>query len=64
MIAISTLMCWHQINAFMFYQVAKLFQKIQEMVEEENDLVFVLIGEVSYSSIQNTLSFSSFNLCA
>ncbi|XP_039133105.1 pachytene checkpoint protein 2 homolog [Dioscorea cayenensis subsp. rotundata] len=26
--------------------VAKLFQKIQEMVEEENDLVFVLIDEV------------------
>ena len=27
------------------YQVAKLFSKIQEMVEEENNLVFVLIGE-------------------
>lgn len=27
------------------FQVAKLFSKIQEMVEEENSLVFVLIGE-------------------
>lgn len=27
-------------------QVAKLFQKIQEMVEEDNNLVFVLIGEL------------------
>lgn len=27
------------------FQVAKLFQKIQEMVEEDNTLVFVLIGE-------------------
>ncbi|MFS7954433.1 putative ATPase, AAA-type, core, P-loop containing nucleoside triphosphate hydrolase [Helianthus anomalus] len=26
--------------------VAKLFQKIQEMVEEENNLVFVLLDEV------------------
>ncbi|KAJ6977555.1 pachytene checkpoint protein 2 [Populus alba x Populus x berolinensis] len=26
--------------------VAKLFQKIQEMIEEENNLVFVLIGEI------------------
>ncbi|XP_074564249.1 pachytene checkpoint protein 2 homolog [Curcuma longa] len=26
--------------------VAKLFQKIQEMVEEENNLLFVLIDEV------------------
>ncbi|RRT61335.1 hypothetical protein B296_00022254 [Ensete ventricosum] len=28
-------------------KVAKLFQKIQEMVEEENNLVFVLIGSLS-----------------
>lgn len=27
------------------FQVAKLFSKIQEMVEEEDNLVFVLIGE-------------------
>lgn len=27
------------------FQVAKLFSKIQEMVEEENNMVFVLIGE-------------------
>lgn len=28
-----------------FNKVARLFQKIQEMVEEENSLVFILIGE-------------------
>lgn len=33
------------LNLCLQFQVAKLFSKIQEMVEEENNLVFVLIGE-------------------
>ena len=43
------------IISFALLQVAKLFQKIQEMVEEENNLVFVLIG-------QHRLSCLVFNL--
>ena len=34
------------IDICLLKQVAKLFQKIQEMIEEENNLVFVLIGEI------------------
>jgi hypothetical protein len=33
------------ISFSLLFQVAKLFQKIQEMVEEESNLVFVLIGK-------------------
>lgn len=36
------------IISFALLQVAKLFQKIQEMVEEESNLVFVLIGQASF----------------
>lgn len=44
-------------------QVARLFEKIQEMVEEENNLVFVLIGEIIIAEflLVSTLS-SAFRL--
>ncbi|XWS47647.1 hypothetical protein CRYUN_Cryun13aG0002100 [Craigia yunnanensis] len=38
--------------------VAKLFQKIQEMVEEENNLVFVLIDEVESLAAARTAALS------
>lgn len=36
---------WLLFHLLFLLQVAKLFQKIQEMVEEESNLVFVLIGQ-------------------
>lgn len=41
----------HSVSLTSLFQVAKLFQKIQEMVEEENNLVFVLIGEIYFSFV-------------
>lgn len=38
-----------RLKMFSHLQVAKLFQKIQEMVDEEDNLVFVLIGEILFS---------------